>query len=91
MSSRLPRMPTESFCCSAVASIARGELSQAELEQLPPSTIDSTPPIDSPHTCNRGGERLAEMLDALSNFAEAGRAPADLIIAYELLRKSREA
>jgi hypothetical protein len=82
-------MPTESFCCSAVASIARGELSQAELEQLPPSTIE--PPIDSPHTGNRGGERLAEMLDALSNFAEAGRAPADLIIAYELLRKSREA
>ena len=74
---RLPRIPTESFCCSAVASIARGELSQAVLEQLPPSTIDSTPPIDSPHTGNRGGERLVVLL------------PADLIIAYELWRKSQ--
>jgi hypothetical protein len=74
---RLPRIPTESFCRSALASIARGELSQAELEQLPPSTIDSTAPIDSPHTGDRGGERLVALL------------PADLIIAYELLRKSQ--
>jgi hypothetical protein len=40
-----PHISTTSFCCSAVASKARGESSPAKLEQLPAQAMDSAPPI----------------------------------------------